>query len=1222
MRKIKLLIIVFFISMSVQAQTNQWAWMSGDTTEIVDHISPVYGTIGVAASANRPGSRYKPATWKDASGNFWLFGGYGQNPMNGYKNDLWKYNPSTNQWTWIKGSQNIDITGVYGTVNVAAAANNPGGRSGCVSWVDASGNFWIFGGSGYGVLLNGELNDLWKYNPTTNQWTWVKGDQTPNVNGVYGVLNTPAAGNKPGGRHNIGGGWTDASGNLWMFGGSGYGSTGSSGKLNDLWRFNPATLQWTWVKGDATTGATGIYGTQGVAAAANKPGSRNSMASWKDLSGNFWLFGGTGQNTTATSDIDLNDLWKYNPTTNQWTWMKGDNADDEFFGVYGTIQVADVANKPGSRIARASWVDPAGDLWMYGYYGHNQSQIGALNDLWKFNIATNRWTWMKGDSGIVQTSPVYGTQGVSSATVQPGTDPYYSSWVDATGNLWMTDHEIWKYSPSNNQWTWIREDFDYYQYYASSYGTQGVSAAANKPGGREGAAAWTDASGNYWLFGGNGVAGTSMGLLNDCWKYNPTTLQWTWMKGSNATGVEGVYGSMGVSNAINNPGSRRDAGYTTDNAGNGWIFGGIGFTAAGLDVLNDLWKFNTSTNEWVWVSGSNSIIQQGEYGVMGVPSPGNIPGSRAGAVMWNDAIGNIWLFGGNGLDGNGFSGNLNDLWKFNTATGEWTWVKGDTTANHPGVNNTMGAPDNLSRPGGRSFTTHWTDLTGNLWLYGGLGDISGSVTLLNDLWKYDKLTNEWTWMKGNILGDDFGVYQNKGFYTALGHPGGRSKPISWTDSNGDLWLMGGQGLAGINSISGKLNDLWRYNIASHQWAWVSGDTTINTYGRYGTINTPSLSNKPGGRFGAVGWTSTINEFWLFGGAGTTHDVNASDINSNDLWKFNLPCQGTISVTPPLQPTCFHPYFNLSASGGSGYQWYLNGSPVPGATASSFNPVVEGSYYAKGVVGACTDIYSNEILLTPPTVQPTLGGNGVYCTSNIVNVGIPFTLRDQTYTWYKNGQLAYGPLSGNGGNQSLQFAMVSSANTGNYLVISRKEGCMSENSNNVYVGYAEIKNLTVLTACTNSLTFTWDRVVDQSVSQIYQYWVSSSPTPPANGTATSSTFHMMPGLNPGTHYYIHVRSACGSTLSGMGNWATISFNTETTSLPVGTAQWTGDFNRDWDYALNWKCGFVPLISSPVIIPGGRQNYPFLISNKTIKSIDMKPGSELDLAPGVILTVTSQ
>ena len=31
------------------------------------------------------------------------------------------------------------------------------------------------GGEGFYTGGSGKLNDLWKYNPVTNQWTWIKG---------------------------------------------------------------------------------------------------------------------------------------------------------------------------------------------------------------------------------------------------------------------------------------------------------------------------------------------------------------------------------------------------------------------------------------------------------------------------------------------------------------------------------------------------------------------------------------------------------------------------------------------------------------------------------------------------------------------------------------------------------------------------------------------------------------------------------------------------------------------------------------------------------------------------------------------------------------------------------------------------------------------------------------------------------------------------------------
>jgi hypothetical protein len=45
------------------------------------------------------------------------------------------------------------------------------------------------------------------------------------------------------------------------------------------------------------------------------------------------------------------------------------------------------------------------------------------------------------------------------------------------------------------------------------------------------------------------------------------------------------------------------------------MFGGYKSIAT---VLNDLWKFDITTNEWTWMSGSSIPNQPGNYGVKGV----------------------------------------------------------------------------------------------------------------------------------------------------------------------------------------------------------------------------------------------------------------------------------------------------------------------------------------------------------------------------------------------------------------------------------------------------------------------------------------------------------------------------------------------------------------------------------------------------------------------------
>ena len=171
-----------------------------------------------------------PITWVDSAGVFWLFGGAQLNPNGSYLavfNDLWSYNPTTGLWTWVGGSNTPNAAGVYGTQGIAAASNVPGARMGGSAWLDASGNVWLFGGSGLSQSgLTQEYNDLWEYNPTSGQWTWVGGSNAPNAAGVYGTQRAGAAGNGPGARVSAVS-WTDQSGNFWLFGGYGYAQAGS-----------------------------------------------------------------------------------------------------------------------------------------------------------------------------------------------------------------------------------------------------------------------------------------------------------------------------------------------------------------------------------------------------------------------------------------------------------------------------------------------------------------------------------------------------------------------------------------------------------------------------------------------------------------------------------------------------------------------------------------------------------------------------------------------------------------------------------------------------------------------------------------------------------------------------------------------------------------------------------------------------------------------------------
>jgi hypothetical protein len=123
-----------------------------------------------------------------------------------------------------------------------------------------------------------------------------------------------APGNLPGVRVDASS-WSDGDGNLWLFGGMGFDSSGALGILNDLWRYSAG--EWTWMGGSDTVNQFGTYGTEGWAAPSNAPGARVNAAAWTDADGSLWLFGGEGQdlNGIRCSQIggacELNDLWKY-----------------------------------------------------------------------------------------------------------------------------------------------------------------------------------------------------------------------------------------------------------------------------------------------------------------------------------------------------------------------------------------------------------------------------------------------------------------------------------------------------------------------------------------------------------------------------------------------------------------------------------------------------------------------------------------------------------------------------------------------------------------------------------------------------------------------------------------------------------------------------------------------------------------------------------------------
>lgn len=453
--KNKKVLILFFVAITNFSKAQglgEWTWMKGSN---LPNSLGNFGTQGVSAPTNNPPALYEAYEWTDLNGNFWLFGGSGQTFD---QNTLWKFDPLINNWTWIRGSSIASSAGIYGIQGVPSPNNDPGARGyGGLTWIDNTGDLWLFGGFGYDAFgALGTLNDLWRYNIASNQWTWMKGSNTISgaataIIGIKGIANMA---NTPNGRQETNAGVTDALGNLWLFGGYGVG-----GSYNDVWKYNIATNMWTWIAGNQLQNNSPNYGIQQVSSSTNDPGGRFCYTKFIDYQNNIYFLGAT---LSAFNGPKVCDVWRFSLSTTEWTWVGGTNALNTLGSYINTCDTLNLNSPMGKFEIRATWPTACGFFFFGGYRnGASLGSYNAYNDLWYYNIETNKFTWASG-TGI-----------------------------------------------ANNM---------------GSYGTMGVSLISNLPRARGGALAFKDNQANLWLFGGATTNGSGLFyFLDDLWRYKIDT---------------------------------------------------------------------------------------------------------------------------------------------------------------------------------------------------------------------------------------------------------------------------------------------------------------------------------------------------------------------------------------------------------------------------------------------------------------------------------------------------------------------------------------------------------------------------------------------------------------------------------------------------------------------------------------------------------------------------
>ena len=688
-----------------------------------------------------------------------------------------------------------------------------------------------------------------------------------------------------------------------------------------------------------------------------------------------------------------------------------------------------------------------------------------------------------------------------------------------------------------NEWTWMAGlDTTNPEVLSdpSVYGTQGVFAPGNMPGGRNYITNWTDLNGNFWLYGG-GSSGDGLTLIWDgLWEFDPKLNEWAWIAGgdSSDSSANGIYGTVGVAGPGDHPGLRQGGGAWTDSKGRLWMFGGLGYPYTGLLSetlsLNDLWMFDPSIATWTWMGGSPLGPEPAVYGTQGTAAAGNIPGGRAYPSTWTDSKGRFWLYGGEGYDSNNNYGYLSDMWVYDPSTGNWTWVLGSDTVLGdnfltPAVYGSLGVAAAGNTPGSRVWDSFWADKKGNFWLFGGFDEP-------NDLWEFNPTTNEWAWITGSntVTGaldcgqgtgtpcPEYGVYGSLGVLAAGNTPGLRQNSFSWTDQNGEFWLYGGEGEDSEGGV-GLLNDLWRFDPPSNEWAWMNGSPTLtcgeSIYGYecellpvFGTKGTPSQTNTPGGRESGANWVDLSGNLWLFGGS----------TGLSDMWEYQ---PSVINLPPAITPV-----FSLPSGQHTSAQTLTISNGMPNA---SIFYTTDGS-----TPTSSSTLYNGPISIASTETVTAIATAPGYEVSGLTQATYEFMADVPTFSLP-------------GGTYTSVISLVITSTIPNATINYTTDGSLASAGSTLYTGPITISSSETVKAVAVLNGYESDGVSASYVIEIPGFSVAAQPAALTVNSGSSGTVTLT--VTPSNGFNAPVSFAC----SGLPSGASCAFSPATVT-PAGAA----------------------------------------------------------------------
>lgn len=510
---------------------------------------------------------------------------------------------------------------------------------------------------------------------------------------------------------------------------------------------------------------------------------------------------------------------------------------------------------------------------------------------------------------------------------------------------------------------------------------------------------------------------------------------------------------------------------STGGVGYQWAPAGAILSGQGTNSITT----NTPTNYSVTVTGSGGCTASDTHTVSAGSAPTvSISGGTnvcSGGSLILTATGGLSSYQWTASNGGVIQGSSGGQSITATAAGTYTVVVSNTSgctasasqvvSSQTGPSVGISGPQNLC-PSGQITLTATAGLNGYQWQLNG-SNISGQTSNTLNV----TAPGSYTVVVSNVAGCtavslNYNVGLSSTPLPSISGPtsvcSGSNITLNGSGGTGYQWQLNGSNLAGQTAATLQVTGGGTYTVVVSNAAGCTA--TASQVVTQGTTPTPNITPPttttlcPGGslNLNATGGVPGNTYQWqlngsnIGGAAGSTY--NAVAAGNYTVVITNGTCSATSAPlnigtgnapTPSINgPTsiCSGSSLNLNASGGTSYQWQLNGSNIPNETNTTLSVNTAGNYsvIVSNASGCTATASQNIVAATPPTASIT-GPNG-FCNGGSITLS---AANGTTYQWQLNGS--------NIPNATNATLLVNTA--GNYsVIVTNTANCTASASQNI------------------------------------------------------------------------------------------------------------------------------------------------------------------------------